>query len=59
MLFIDGVNNNIEVLKKDDLSLIGILKTDGNAVFSMVVHGLKLFAGCANNNLFVYEIDSL
>ena len=38
---------------------MGSLKTDNNAVFSLVVHGLKLFAGCANNNLFVFEIDTL
>lgn len=46
------------MLKKDDFSLVGTLKTDGNPVFSMIVHGLKLFAGCAHNNLFVYEIDT-
>lgn len=58
-VFVDGTGNNIDVLKKEDFSLIGTLKTDGHAVFSLVVHGLKLFAGCANNNLFVFEIDTL
>lgn len=32
--------------------------TDGNAIFSFIVNGLKLYAGCSKNNLYVYEIDS-
>lgn len=47
------------MLKKDDLSLIGSLKTDGYAVFSFLMQGLKLFVGCSNNYLFVFEVDSL
>jgi hypothetical protein len=58
-VFVDGNNNNVDVLKKDDLSLFGKLKTDGNAVFSFIMQGLKLFVGCANNNLFVFEVDTL
>ena len=58
-VFVDGAGNNVEILKKDDLSLVGVLKTGGHAVFSLAVHGLKLFAGCANNNLFIFEIDTL
>ena len=58
-MFIDGAQNNVDILKKDDLSLVGSLKTDNNAVFSIAAHGLKLFAGCDKNNLFVFEIDTL
>jgi hypothetical protein len=28
-VFVDGTGNNVDVLKKDDLSLVGTLKTDG------------------------------
>lgn len=35
------------------------MKTDGNAAFSFILHGMKLFAGCANNNLYVFEVDTL
>ena len=58
-VFVDGNGNNVEMLKKDDLSLVGTLKTDGNAVFSFLLQGLKLFVGCANNNLFIFEIDTM
>lgn len=58
-VFVDGNQNNVDVLRKDDLSLIGQLKTDNNAVFSLLMQGLKVFVGCANNNLFVYEVDTL
>jgi len=47
------------VLKKDDLTHLGQLKTDGNAIFSFIMQGLKLFVGCAGNNLFVFEVDTL
>ena len=56
-VFMDG-NDKVEVLKKDDLSLIGTLKTDNNAVFSFLLQGLKLFVGCAGNNLFIFEVDT-
>lgn len=36
-VFVDGNQSNVDVLKKDDLSLIGTLMTDGNAVFSFVL----------------------
>ena len=56
-VFVDGNSNNVEVLNKNDLSLMATLSTDNNAVFSMIMIGQKLFAGCSNNNLFVFEID--
>jgi len=59
MVIADGVNNNIDVLKKEDLSVIGSLSTDGNAIFSFIVQGLKMFAGCAKQNLYLYELDTL
>lgn len=58
-VFVDGNHNDVEILNKNDLSLIGTLKTDNNPVFSFLLQGLKLFVGCANNNLFVYEVDTL
>ena len=58
-IFVDGIGNNIDVLKKDDLSKITSLSTDGNAIFSFIVNGLKLYAGCAKNNLYVYELDTM
>jgi hypothetical protein len=58
-VFVDGNQNNVDVLKKEDLSLIGSLKTDGYAVFSFIMQGLKLFVGCSNNYLFVFEVDTL
>ncbi len=54
----DGIGNNIDVLKKEDLSKQGTLVTDGNAIFSFIVNGLKIYAGCAKNNLYVFEIDT-
>jgi len=57
-IFADGNGNNVDILKKDDLTHIGTLNTDGNAVFSFVLMGLKLLVGCAGNNLFVFEVDT-
>jgi hypothetical protein len=59
MVIVDGANDNIEVLKRDDLSKIGTLSTDNNPVFSFLVNGLKLYAGCAKNNFYVYELDTM
>jgi hypothetical protein len=58
-VFVDGNQNNVDVLNKNDLTSMGILKTDNNAIFSFLLQGLKLFVGCANNNLFVFEVDTL
>jgi hypothetical protein len=57
-LFVDGNHNNVEVLNKNDLTLLAVLKTDNNACFSFQLVGQKLFAGCSGNNLFVFEIDA-
>jgi hypothetical protein len=57
-VFVDGINNRVDVLKKDDLSLVGSFDTEGNAVFCFIVHGLKVFVGCAGNNLFIFDMDS-
>ncbi len=59
MVFVDGINNNIDVLSKDDLKKTGTLNTEGNAVFCFIVNGLKLYAGCAKNNLYVFELDTM
>ena len=55
---VDGVSNRVDVLKKDDLTLAGSFDTYGNAVFCFIVHGLKAFVGCANNNLFVFDLET-
>jgi hypothetical protein len=36
-VFVDGNKNNVDVLKREDLSLVGSLQTDGNAVFSFIL----------------------
>jgi hypothetical protein len=36
-VFVDGNSNNVDILNKNDLSLIGSLKTDNNAVFSFLL----------------------
>ena len=56
-MFVDGNHNNVEVHNKQDLNLVATLSTDNNAIFSMVLVGQKLFAGCTGNNLFVFELD--
>lgn len=56
-VFADGNRNNIEVLNKNDLSLVGILNTENHAVFCMHIVGQKVFAGCSGNNLYVFELD--
>ena len=58
-VFVDGNQNNVDVLKREDLTRIGSMSTDNCAIFSFIMHGLKLFVGCSNNNLFVYEVDTL
>lgn len=56
----DGNQNTLEVLSKEDLNVVGQLKTDNSSVFSFLVvgGGNKVFAGCSGNNLFVFEIDA-
>lgn len=46
------------MLNKNDMTKLGTMVTDGNPVFSFIVNGLKLYAGCAKNNLYVFELDS-
>lgn len=58
-MFVDGVGNNIDVLDKDTLVKSNTLSTDNNAIFSLLVNGLKLYAGCGKNNLFVFELDTM
>jgi len=59
MIFVDGNGNNIDVLNKEDMKKINSLDTQGNSVFSFIVNGIKLYAGCAKNNLYIYELDSM
>jgi hypothetical protein len=35
LVFVDGNQNNIEVLNKDDLSFIGTIKTDNSPALSL------------------------
>lgn len=59
LIYCDGHNNNVDILKRDDLTKVGSLATDNNPAFSFIVQGLKIYVGCAKNNLYVFEADTL
>jgi hypothetical protein len=59
IVFVDGNQNNIEVLNKRDLSFIGSIKTENAQALSIsLIADNKLFAGCQGKRLQVFEIDT-
>lgn len=45
-VFVDGLNENVDIFKLSDFSLIGTLETNEKCMISMITIEDKLFIGC-------------
>jgi hypothetical protein len=57
LIFVDGNENNVDILDAKDLSRIQSLKTDKKAIFSFIVVGNFLFCGLAGKVLQAFSMN--
>ncbi len=57
LIFVDGVENNIDVLDAKDLSRVQSLNTDKRAIFSFIVIENFMFCGLAGKVLQAFSMN--
>ena len=57
-IFIDGLNENVDVFKRDSFTLEGTLETEGNNLICAIVINESIYLSCQNKTIYVYDVYS-